>query len=87
MNVIKRYVAYVKTVWSKESEGFGDTVAKITKAFGITPCDGCERRRKKFNEALTYRKQTIDADEADIRNQEILGIRKSVLQSEADAKK
>lgn len=59
MKIIKRYIEYVKSVWSAPSEGFGDTVAKITKTFGIKPCDGCEKRRKKFNEALKYRKKNI----------------------------
>ena len=54
---MKRYLAYLKKIWSTKSEGFGDTVAKITKSFGIKPCSGCERRRKKFNEALKYRKR------------------------------
>ncbi len=57
MNIFKRYLTYLRKIWSAESKGFGDTVAKITKSFGIKPCTGCERRRKKFNEALTYRKK------------------------------
>lgn len=48
-----------KKVWAQPSEGFGDTVAKITKSFGIEPCEGCERRRKAFNRAISYRKWRI----------------------------
>lgn len=29
---------------------FGDQFAKLTKAFGITPCSKCEQRRKVLNE-------------------------------------
>lgn len=54
--MIKRYIVYLRMVWSKKSEGFGDTVAKITKSFGVNPCSGCERRRKKFNELVKYHK-------------------------------
>ena len=50
----------VKKIWMKESEGFGDTVAKITKTFGINPCAACERRRKLFNEKVAYRKKTLN---------------------------
>jgi len=57
MNFLKIYFEYLKAIWSHESEGLGDTVAKITKTFGIKPCEGCERRRKKFNEAIAYRKR------------------------------
>ena len=57
MNIFKVYFSYLKELWSAESKGFGDTVAKITKSFGIKPCTGCERRRKKFNEALAYKKK------------------------------
>lgn len=45
----------LKTIWFKGSESFGDTVAKITKTFGIQPCKDCEQRRKKFNKAIHYR--------------------------------
>lgn len=31
------------------SRGFGDTVAKMTKAVGIKPCGGCKKRRRKWN--------------------------------------
>lgn len=58
MKIIKQYIDYLKKIWGKESEGFGDTVAKLTKTFGIQPCDACERRRKLFNEKLKYRRKT-----------------------------
>ena len=48
---------YLKAIWSAESMGFGDTFKKIASSFGIKSCDGCERRRKKFNEAIEYRKK------------------------------
>jgi len=29
--------------------GLGDLVKKITKAVGVSPCGGCEKRRKALN--------------------------------------
>jgi len=43
-------------IWRKPSEGFGDTVAKVTKTFGIQPCEACERRRRSWNKRLRYKK-------------------------------
>ena len=56
MFFLKRYFLYLKGLWSLPSSGIGDTVAKITKSFGIKPCSACERRRKKFNELVKYRR-------------------------------
>jgi hypothetical protein len=39
-----------------QSKGVGDTIAKITKAFGIKPCDACKKRQKKLNEKFPYKK-------------------------------
>lgn len=30
--------------------GLGDVVAKITSAFGIKPCGGCQKRKEKLNQ-------------------------------------
>ena len=57
MNIIKKYLNHLKRVWSKPSKGFGDTFAKITKSFGIKPCQKCEERRKSWNERLQYAKE------------------------------
>ncbi|MFK7766267.1 MAG: hypothetical protein AB8B55_03415 [Mariniblastus sp.] len=38
----------------KASRGVGDTIAKLTKFFGIQPCGGCERRQDKLNRWLPY---------------------------------
>jgi hypothetical protein len=46
----------IAAIWREKSEGIGDTIAKITKTFGIKPCEGCERRRKSWNEKIAYRK-------------------------------
>ncbi len=35
--------------------GFGDTFHKITKTLGFIPCNNCEERRIKWNEALAYK--------------------------------
>jgi hypothetical protein len=55
----------------KQSKGLGDTVAKITKffyidiladkiakLFGYEDC-GCDRRRKKLNKIVTYKKKDV----------------------------
>jgi hypothetical protein len=61
--MIKQYFSYLKSIWSQESIGFGDTVAKITKSFGIEPCEACLRRKKKFNEAIQYRKKLREKEQ------------------------
>lgn len=37
-----------------QSRGFGDTVARITKAVGIEPCGGCTERQTLLNRAFPY---------------------------------
>ena len=59
MNIFKTYFAYLRRIWSAESEGFGDTFAKVTKTFGIKPCWKCEKRRKNWNARLAYKKQQM----------------------------
>lgn len=39
----------------RKSRGIGDTIEKVTKAIGITPCGGCKARRDKLNEAFPYK--------------------------------
>jgi hypothetical protein len=39
---------------SLPSTGLGDTVAKLTKAFGIEPCDGCKSRQSTLNKLFPY---------------------------------
>lgn len=56
MNLIKNYTKKLKIIWSQPSEGFGDTFAKITKTFGMTPCDKCNKRRKAWNRKIRYAK-------------------------------
>ncbi len=41
------------------ARGFGDTIAAITKWFGIEPCGGCERRREILNQWLPYRSRRL----------------------------
>ncbi len=36
------------------SRGLGDTIAKVTKAVGITPCGGCEERQAALNRLVPY---------------------------------
>ena len=37
-----------------KSRGLGDTIAKLTKAVGIQPCGGCEKRRQKLNSIFPF---------------------------------
>lgn len=37
-----------------KSRGLGDTVAKITKFFGIEPCPECKERQDKWNKDVPY---------------------------------
>ena len=40
---------------SGKSRGLGDTIANVTKAVGITPCKGCEKRRALLNKLVPYK--------------------------------
>ena len=40
---------------AERSRGLGDTVAKVTKLFGIAPCGGCRKRRQMLNRVFPYR--------------------------------
>lgn len=59
----KAYKEWVKK-YESQSEGLGDTVAKITKATGIDKAVkfvagedcGCEERKRKLNDIFSYRK-------------------------------
>lgn len=43
-----------RVVTKKRSKGLGDTIAKVTKAVGIKPCDSCEKRRDVLNKIFPY---------------------------------
>jgi hypothetical protein len=45
------------------STGLGDTVAKITKFFGIEPCDGCKSRQARYNKLFPYLNPSRHLDE------------------------
>lgn len=36
------------------SRGLGDTIAKLTSAIGIKPCDPCKKRQELFNKLWPY---------------------------------
>ena len=46
-----------KLVKCDESRGLGDTVAKITKAFGVKPCGKCKKRQETLNRMVPYKKK------------------------------
>lgn len=39
--------------------GLGDVVAAVTKAVGIKPCGGCQKRRERLNRAFPFRRPPI----------------------------
>jgi len=48
---------------SSISEGLGDTVAKITTALGIKPCEACIKRREILNNSYRYLQISRDVTE------------------------
>lgn len=44
----------------KQSQGLGDTIAKVTEAIGIKPCSECEERKKKLNELFAYNLKVVN---------------------------
>jgi hypothetical protein len=49
--------ATLPVIHNCESRGLGDTVAKVTKAFGVKPCGKCKQRQAKLNELVPYKRQ------------------------------
>jgi hypothetical protein len=47
--VITELLAEVDTI-----DGLGDVVAAATKAIGIKPCGGCQRRREALNKLVPF---------------------------------
>jgi hypothetical protein len=35
--------------------GLGDTIARVTKALGIKPCGGCQKRQEALNKLVPYK--------------------------------
>ena len=40
----------------KDETGLGDVVRKVTYAFGIKPCGGCDKRAAVLNRWMVFRK-------------------------------
>lgn len=40
-----------------KSRGFGDTIAKVTKAVGVKPCGRCKKRQEALNKRFPYGKE------------------------------
>jgi len=38
----------------RPAQGLGDTLATVSRAFGVRPCGGCKERQKKLNELFPY---------------------------------
>lgn len=47
--------AVLPVVAQNRSRGLGDSVAKLTKAFGVQPCGGCQQRREWLNKMFPYK--------------------------------
>lgn len=47
--------AVLPVIHNCQSRGLGDTVAKVTKAFGVKPCGRCKKRQQKLNEMFPYK--------------------------------
>lgn len=49
------------------SAGLGDTIAKVTSALGITPCEGCKKRQNEYNKIYPWLKagREITQEEAE----------------------
>jgi len=48
----------VRTPFKREctaSRGLGDTIAKVTRAIGINPCGGCDKRQEWLNKRFPYK--------------------------------
>lgn len=45
-----------------QSRGFGDTIARVTKAVGIKPCGGCKKRQVWFNKVFPYRNEAAETN-------------------------
>jgi hypothetical protein len=48
----------VVEVWEPReprSRGLGDTIAKVTKAIGVRPCGGCNKRQEALNRLVPYK--------------------------------
>jgi len=44
---------------SLDSQGLGDTIAKVTRAMGVKkPCGGCQKRKDKLNKIFPYRQRS-----------------------------
>ena len=48
---------------TRKSKGLGDSIAKITKAIGIEPCKGCEKRQAILNALIPYNGTTLTDEE------------------------
>lgn len=38
----------------REDVGAGDVLASVLKKFGAKPCNACEERRRRMNDAVTF---------------------------------
>lgn len=50
----EEWETFLVDVGIKKSRGVGDTIAKMTKAVGIKPCGGCNKRRKILNNKFKW---------------------------------
>lgn len=47
----------------KISRGLGDTIANITSAIGIEPCESCDKRKEFLNKVFPYKTKELTEDD------------------------
>ncbi len=55
----RRLWAHWRAVWRHPSRGLGDTIAKLTRSAGVSPCGGCKERQEWANEKVPYEQAKI----------------------------
>lgn len=65
------------------SAGLGDSIAKLTTALGILPCQGCNKRKALLNKVFPWLKQKRDFTEEEILFLQELGTRTTMTSEES----
>lgn len=65
------------------SAGLGDSIAKLTTALGIVPCQGCNKRKALLNKVFPWLKQKRDFTEQEIFFLQDLGRRTTMTSEES----
>ena len=52
----------------RKPKGLGDTIASITSAIGIEPCEGCEERKEKLNNLISFKQYELTTEDINLIN-------------------